>query len=134
MSFTKIPNFSNCNIWLPLQQLNIVMKYHHTRVKSTSFSKFYLHFFHLYIGKMLSIHFFFISITQATLVLLSTLPTSSSPPPPIFLFILDEKARKVQKCSRLHRCGELFKPPVIMRLLICQLDRGLSLSFFFFFS
>lgn len=40
MSFTKIPNFSNCNIWLPQQQLNIVMKYYHTRVKSTSFLKF----------------------------------------------------------------------------------------------
>lgn len=37
MPFTKIPNFSNCNIWLPQQQLNIVMKYYYTRVKSTSF-------------------------------------------------------------------------------------------------
>lgn len=45
MSFTKIPNFSNCNIWLPQQQLNIVMKYYHTRVKITSFLNFSLLFF-----------------------------------------------------------------------------------------
>ena len=51
MSFTKIPNFSNCNIWLPQQQLNIVMKYYYTRVKSTSFLKFSSSFF----GKMSSI-------------------------------------------------------------------------------
>lgn len=57
MSFTKIPNFSNCNIWLPQQQLNIVMKYYHTRVKSTSFLKFSSLFLvkcHLY-----NKHFFF---------------------------------------------------------------------------
>lgn len=80
---------------------------------------------------MLSIHFFFLSITQATLVLVSTLPTSSSffSPKFFFHFNLDEKARKVQKCFQLHRWGKLFKLPVIMRLLICQLDRGLSLSF-----
>lgn len=52
MSFTKIPNFSNCNIWLPQQQLNIVMKYYHTRVKITSFLNFSLLFF---FGKMSSI-------------------------------------------------------------------------------
>lgn len=58
MSFTKIPNFSNCNVWLPQQQLNIVMKYYYTRVKSTSFLKFSLLFLvkcHLY-----NKHFFFV--------------------------------------------------------------------------
>lgn len=40
MSFTKIPNFSNCNIWLPQQQLNLVMKYYDTRRKSTPFLRF----------------------------------------------------------------------------------------------
>lgn len=52
MSFTKIPNFSNCNTQLPQQQLNIVMKYYYTRVKSTSFLKFSSLFF---FGKMSSI-------------------------------------------------------------------------------
>lgn len=69
MSFTKIPNFSNCNIWLPQQQLNIVMKYYHTRVKSTSFLKFSSLFLvkcHLY-----NKHFF--PTTQAILLLCSLL-------------------------------------------------------------
>lgn len=50
MSFTKIPNFSNCNIWLPQQQLNIVMKYYFTSEKYIFFEIFFSFF-----GKMSSI-------------------------------------------------------------------------------
>lgn len=94
MSFTKIPNFSNCNIWLPLQQLNIVMKYHHTRVKSTSFSKFYLHFFHLYIGKMLSIHFFFHFNNTSNSSTTLNVTNLVIPPPPQFFFLSSMRRRE----------------------------------------